>query len=287
MVDETFNSLVSSQPKSSSHLLPPPMLKPGQSGIADSIVFLPVTSPVDTRLSALRAETINHVDVEAMNSGLLARLLTSHTSGLTPSIHTTAPVVIPTVFNELLVPEETDDGLHYSIKIVKKQAEILLGYRCNDVASTMSGACCRRDEKLTVVQVIVLFFVCAWAPLSIFLRSRATSRSNGNGIRCEIKGLMRSVWNPAFAAKNNHLLVPVKAAMPFTIFGTAIFYLFLADRTSVFLKEQKQYSVWTFTILVLIALGIGLITMVRRDKDMGFLNREQTDEWKGWMQSRS
>jgi hypothetical protein len=75
--------------------------------------------------------------------------------------------------------------------------------------------------------------------------------------------------------------------MPFTIFGTAILYLFLADRTSVFLKEQKQYNVWTFSILVLVALGIGLITTVRRDKDMGFLNREQTDEWKGWMQSGS
>jgi len=91
---------------------------------------------------------------------------------------------------------------------------------------------------------------------------------------------------PGFAAKNNHLLVPVKAAMPFTIFGSAILYLFLADRTSVFLKEQKQYSVWTFTALVLIALAIGLATTVRRDKDMGFLNREQTDEWKGWMQSK-
>ena len=177
MVDDTFNSIVSSQPKSSSHLLPPPMLKPGQKGIADSIVFLPVTRPVDTRLSADRAETINHVDVEAMNSGLLARLLTSHTSGLTPSVHTTAPVVIPTVFNDLLVPEETDDGLHYSAKIVKKQAEILMGYRCNDVASTLSGACCRRDPKLTVVQIIVLFLVCGWAPLSILLRSKATSKS--------------------------------------------------------------------------------------------------------------
>ena len=91
---------------------------------------------------------------------------------------------------------------------------------------------------------------------------------------------------PGFAAKNNHLLVPVKAAMPFTIFGSAILYLFLADLTSVFLKEQKQYSVWTFTALVLIALAIGLATTVRRDKDMGFLNREQTDEWKGWMQSK-
>jgi hypothetical protein len=75
--------------------------------------------------------------------------------------------------------------------------------------------------------------------------------------------------------------------MPFTIFGTGILYLFLADRTSVFLKEQKQYNFWTFTLLVLAALAVGLATTVRRDKDMGFLNREQTDEWKGWMQSRS
>jgi hypothetical protein len=90
---------------------------------------------------------------------------------------------------------------------------------------------------------------------------------------------------PGWAAKNNRLLVPVKAAMPFTIFGSAILYLFLADRTSVFLKEQKQYNVWTFGLLIVIALAIGLATTVRGDKDMGFLNREQTDEWKGWMQS--
>lgn len=178
MVDETFNSIVSSQPKSQSHLLPPPMpmLRDGK-GIADSIVFLPVTKPVDSRLNPDRAETINHVDVEAMNSGLLARLLTSHTSGLTPSTHTTAPVVIPTVLNDLLVPSETDDGLHYSDKIVKKQAEILLSYRCNDMANEMSGACCRREKRLTIMQVVVLFFVCAWAPLSILLRSKATSES--------------------------------------------------------------------------------------------------------------
>jgi hypothetical protein len=181
MVDETFNSIVSSQPKSQSHLLPPPMpmLRDGK-GIADSIVFLPVTRPVDSRLNPDRAETINHVDVEAMNSGLLARLLTSHTSGLTPSTHTTAPVVIPTVLNDLLVPSETDDGLHYSDKIVKKQAEILLGYRCNDMASEMSGACCRREKRLTIMQVVVLFFVCAWAPLSILLRSKATSESKSS-----------------------------------------------------------------------------------------------------------
>ena len=67
-------------------------------------------------------------------------------------------------------------------------------------------------------------------------------------------------------------------------FASAI--IFLADRTGYWLKEQKQFEPWTFAFLTLLSLAIGLITVTRADKDLGFLNREQTDEWKGWMQSR-
>jgi N-acetylneuraminate 9-O-acetyltransferase len=60
--------------------------------------------------------------------------------------------------------------------------------------------------------------------------------------------------------------------------------IFLADRTGIWLKEQKSFSPWTFAFLTLSSLGVGLATVKRADKDLGFLNREQTDEWKGWMQ---
>ncbi len=59
----------------------------------------------------------------------------------------------------------------------------------------------------------------------------------------------------------------------------------MADRTNLWLKEHKSFNPWTFGLLNVLALILGFATVKRSDKDLGFLNRDQTDEWKGWMQS--
>lgn len=63
-----------------------------------------------------------------------------------------------------------------------------------------------------------------------------------------------------------------------TIFGFSCVFMYFTDRTSLYLKIQKQFDFWQFTIAMLLALALGLGTLKKPEKDLGFLNRDQTDE---------
>ncbi|RPD81903.1 Cas1p-domain-containing protein [Lentinus tigrinus ALCF2SS1-7] len=240
--------------------------------LADNVVILPIEDVVPAKLSRDRAASMHASDIDAMNSDLLHRIQPpalrdpfAFLPGPPPSAsrpQAGLPVSLPLVFNKMLHPSQTEDGLHFSDLVVSMQAQVLLNMRCNDVlpkSFPMDKTCCRAYPWPAPLHFLLLAAIVLWGPVNWLLARRFSPRSSGMPLIRdeEVTGLVIS-------------------------FSAAIIYL--ADRTGFWLKEQKQFDPWTFAFLMLLSLAVGLLTVTRADKDLGFLNREQTDEWKGWMQ---
>lgn len=83
-----------------------------------------------------------------------------------------------------------------------------------------------------------------------------------------------------------------------TTVALAASYCFYADRTQLFHKLHKHFSSKDFTLMSITIVALGVLTIRRsvhppsspgqhattQKVDHPFLSRDQTDEWKGWMQ---
>ncbi|KAI0686813.1 O-acetyltransferase [Cytidiella melzeri] len=239
-----------------------------QPPLADTVVVLPVEDIVPPKLSPQRASTIYAADIDAMNSDLIHRISPPSSADpfafFRPSSQpsSSTPMWFPTVFNTMLDTTQTEDGLHYSAAVVKMHASILLNLRCNDALPKvfpLDKTCCSSYPWPSLLHSLVVAGFVVWWPMYWLLAHR---------------------YNPK---TNDSPLIP-KDQLSIMIISAAVAVIYTADRTGFWLKEQKQFSPWTFAFLTLLSLGVGLLTVKRGEKDLGFLNRDQTDEWKGWMQ---
>jgi len=65
--------------------------------------------------------------------------------------------------------------------------------------------------------------------------------------------------------------------------GLIMAYFYLCDRTNFFMKENKYYSHLNFWLPIGYVFALGLF-FNEESHSSKLLNRDQTDEWKGWMQ---
>lgn len=66
-------------------------------------------------------------------------------------------------------------------------------------------------------------------------------------------------------------------------FGSIMFFYYLCDDDHFFAASERTYSRDLFWFLVLLLFSVAAV-FTRRDTADKVLNREQTEEWKGWMQ---
>jgi len=138
---------------------------------ADQVVVLPIEDVVSSKLDYERASTMLASDRDAMNSDLYHRIRSSHSSNFFSSA-SALDVSLPLVFNDMLDPSQTDDGLHFSDVTVRMQANILLNLVCNDrlpKVFPLDKTCCRRYPWPSLIHVVVLIAAILWGPVAWFL----------------------------------------------------------------------------------------------------------------------
>ncbi|KAH6826204.1 O-acetyltransferase family protein [Perilla frutescens var. hirtella] len=75
-------------------------------------------------------------------------------------------------------------------------------------------------------------------------------------------------------------------------FGGILFYFYICDRTNIFSDSTKSYNRDLFIFLYILLIIASAMTSLKKHHDKSafsgkailYLNRHQTEEWKGWMQ---
>ncbi|KIW04771.1 hypothetical protein, variant [Verruconis gallopava] len=239
----------------------------GYDGVGDQVFFLPVEVPVYERLSPARQQTIMPEEVNQMNEYL--RRLTHEQGLIIPWVNQVMTGTMKYAYEQ--------SGIHVVESIANRRADIILNFRCNAkidnaIGSPYERTCCSKYSSGNWFQWFLIATSLIVLP-TITLLPRAN--------RLEASADLRSILPPL------------------TVIGLAMAYSFVADRSQLFTKARKVYHLSELVMLTMFAFAVGLLT-IRKTKEaqmrrsstkevfvtMGpaFLSREQTDEWKGWMQ---
>lgn len=250
--------------------------------VADALLLGPVEIPDYDRLSENRTRTMTVEKIEKMNEYL--RQKESQVSDATKT-----PFGIPFVWNEIssLATNVTEDGLHFNPTITTLQAQIALNYRCNDQLNKkfpMGTTCCYTYPTPRWYQMVFFLLFLVFVPLGFFVLTAGIVRKEDSFLIILVLELTR-IFNILDSHLPKKVFPPVKVLHALFIFGLCVIYMYYGDRTQLFGKIHKNFNATIFTGLMIGTAVLGMAKLVtKKEGDQGFLNRHQTDEWKGWMQ---
>ncbi|XP_064646381.1 N-acetylneuraminate 9-O-acetyltransferase-like isoform X2 [Lineus longissimus] len=182
----------------------------------------------------------------------------------------------------------TKDGTHLTSLPLLWDNQILFNMYCNNNMGFNDGTCCSNAEPITTIQIItaIVFALCVLLafPMWVFQKKFLVCRKNANKGRPEnghrIAGCQPSsqAIKPAEPENAYYVILIALAKL-----GLIMTYFFICDRTTVFMKENKAYTLLNFLLPFAYVMVLGFFFTEDSDQST-ILHRDQTDEWKGWMQ---
>nr|XP_019946256.1 PREDICTED: CAS1 domain-containing protein 1 [Paralichthys olivaceus] len=172
---------------------------------------------------------------------------------------------------------QSDDGLHLPESTRNVGAMVLINSVCNKLLRPIDGSCCQTLPPPNFLQKMSACFFLGSALVFLVLHVLGNNRHR-RPVPPDVESLEEK--KPATAA------VPFGPKAPFHALcrmGVIMAYFYLCDRADVFMKEQKFYTHSKFFIPLIYIFVLGVFYS-ENGKETKLLNREQTEEWKGWMQ---
>ena len=186
----------------------------------------------------------------------------------------------------------TGDGLHLTPIALDISVQIFLNMYCNfrndrktnwPEMNYNDGSCCSNSEPVSTIQIISFTFLGLFVGIGtvLFAYRRLFDR------RPRFKLLIDQ--DEFFSIRERNALLDqagqsyTELAYCLARFGLIFVYFFLSDRTNFFMKENKYYTISNFLLPIAYLFAHGLF-FTEETKHTVVLNREQSEEWKGWMQ---
>ncbi|KAF7252267.1 N-acetylneuraminate 9-O-acetyltransferase [Varanus komodoensis] len=182
-----------------------------------------------------------------------------------------------------LIAEETisqsTDGLHLPESSRETNAMILINNHCNKIMKPIDGSCCQPRPPITLIQKLAFcFFSLSIIGYLILLLIRRNNHRKNKPCTDMESGEEKKPATSTPAVSTIETLLQSLCKL-----GVIMGYFYLCDRANLFMKENKFYTHSSFFIPMIYILVLGVF-YTENTKETKVLNREQTDEWKGWMQ---